>query len=36
MLAHPKHFGGFPAPPREHFENPNGSPILNAKYARKK
>src|SRR5262249_11440865 len=36
MPAHPKHFGGLPPPPREHFEYPNGSPILNAKYARKK
>src|SRR5215510_13895041 len=36
MLAQPTHFGALPPPPREHFEYPNGSPILNAKYARKK
>ena len=36
MLNHWGHCGGLPPPPREHFENPNGSPILNAKYARKK
>src|SRR5882757_2027878 len=36
MLNHWGHFGGSPPPPREHFEYPNGSPILNAKYARKK
>src|ERR1700682_5570325 len=36
MLNHWGHFGASPPPPREHFENPNGSPILNAKYARKK
>src|SRR6202158_5164142 len=36
MLNHWVHFGGSPPPPREHFEYPNGSPILNAKYARKK
>src|ERR1700687_500379 len=35
MLNHWGHFGGSPSP-REHFEYPNGSPILNAKYARKK
>ena len=36
MLNHSWHRGGLPPPPREHFEYPNGSPILNAKYARKK
>src|SRR5215472_16399645 len=36
MFHHAWHFGGSPPPPREHFEYPNGSPILNAKYARKK
>src|SRR5437667_7814831 len=36
MLHHAWHFGGLPPPPREQFEYPNGSPILNAKYARKK
>src|SRR5262245_230603 len=36
MFHHAKHFGGWPLTPREHFEYPNGSPILNAKYARKK
>src|SRR5260370_1157153 len=36
MLNHCGQYGGLPPPPREHFENPNGSPILNAKYARKK
>src|SRR5882672_11217608 len=36
MFHHSWHFGGSPLPPREHFEYPNGSPILNAKYARKK
>src|SRR3984893_9780348 len=36
MLNHWGHFGGSPPPPRVHFEYPNGSPILNAKYARKK
>src|SRR5215469_14099489 len=36
MFHHAWHFGGSPAPPREHFEYPNGRPILNAKYARKK
>src|ERR1700688_833196 len=36
MLNHWGHFGGSPPPPREHFEYPHGSPILNAKYARKK
>src|SRR5689334_16217083 len=36
MLSHWKHFGAAPPPPREHFEYPNGNPILNAKYARKK
>src|SRR6202049_1259596 len=36
MLNHWGHFGGSPPLPREHFEYPNGSPILNAKYARKK
>src|ERR1700730_18774494 len=36
MLNHWGHSGASPPPPREHFEYPNGSPILNAKYARKK
>src|SRR5262249_44164070 len=36
MLNHCGQYGGLPPPPREHFENPNGSPILNAKYARRK
>src|ERR1700674_3549670 len=36
MLNHCGHCGGLPPPPRVHFEYPNGSPILNAKYARKK
>src|ERR1700680_4262265 len=36
MLNHWGHFGGSPPLPREHFEYPNGNPILNAKYARKK
>src|ERR1700692_4609804 len=36
MLNHWGHFGGSPPPPRVHFEYPNGSPILNAKYARRK
>src|SRR5258708_16200043 len=36
MLNHCGQYGGLPPPPREHFENPNGSPILKAKYARKK
>src|SRR5271169_4338941 len=36
MFHHCGHFGGSPPPPRVHFEYPNGSPILNAKYARKK
>src|SRR5712692_9816520 len=36
MFHHAWHLGGSPPPPREHFEYPNGSPILNAKYARKK
>src|SRR5215475_6496644 len=36
MFHHTGHFGGSPPPPREHFAYPNGSPILNAKYARKK
>src|SRR2546430_3991522 len=36
MFHHTGHFGGCPPPPRVHFAYPNGSPILNAKYARKK
>src|SRR6266852_5020476 len=36
MFHHTGHFGGWPPPPRVHFAYPNGSPILNAKYARKK
>src|SRR5215467_14468870 len=36
MFHHAEHFGGSPPPPRVHFAYPNGSPILNAKYARKK
>ena len=36
MFHHAGHCGGLPPPPREHFEYPNGSPILKAKYARKK
>src|SRR6266851_8461739 len=36
MFHHAWHLGGSPPPPRVHFEYPNGSPILNAKYARKK
>src|SRR5215470_11748457 len=36
MFHHSGHFGGWPPPPRVHFEYPNGSPILNAKYPRKK
>src|SRR5215831_8085932 len=36
MLNHAGQCGPRPPPPREHFEYPNGSPILNAKYARKK
>src|SRR5216684_4149738 len=36
MFHHSWHFGGWPPPPRVHFECPNGSPSLNAKYARKK
>src|ERR1700730_14034879 len=36
MLNHWGHSGASPPPPREHFEYPNGSPILYAKYARKK
>src|SRR5882724_1429063 len=36
MFHHCGHFGGSPPPPRVHFEYPKGSPILNAKYARKK
>src|SRR5262252_5419179 len=36
MFHHAWHLGGSPPPPREHFEYPNGSPILNAKYARRK
>src|SRR5713101_2811848 len=36
MFHHALHFGGSPPPPRGHFEDPNGRPILNAKYARKK
>ena len=36
MFHHCGHFGGSPPPPRVHFEYPNGRPILNAKYARKK
>src|SRR5262249_33846825 len=31
MFHQSGHFGGSPAPPRVHFEYPNGSPILNAK-----
>src|ERR1700722_3566578 len=36
MLNHSWPGGALPPPPREHFEYPNGSPILNAKYARRK
>src|SRR5207253_6673541 len=36
MFHHSGHRGGLPPPPRVHFEYPNGSPILNAKYARRK
>src|SRR6266508_178798 len=36
MFHHSRHFGGSPPLPRVHFAYPNGSPILNAKYARKK
>src|ERR1700730_16968109 len=36
MLNHWGHSGASPPPPREHFEYPNGSPILYAKYARRK
>src|SRR5712691_723827 len=36
MFHHAWHFGGSPPPPRVHFAYPNGSPILKAKYARKK
>src|SRR5215471_6022686 len=36
MFHHAWHLGGSPPLPREHFEYPNGSPILNAKYARRK
>src|SRR5436853_2741555 len=36
MFHHSGHRGALPPPPRVHFEYPNGSPILNAKYARKK
>ena len=36
MFHHSGHRGGLPPPPRVHFEYPNGSPILNAKYARMK
>src|SRR5215475_10994467 len=36
MFHHTGHFGGSPPPPRVHFAYPNGSPILNEKYARKK
>ena len=36
MLHHEGHRGGWPPVPRVHFEYPNGSPILNAKYARRK
>ena len=36
MFHHSAHRGGLPPPPRVHFEYPNGNPILNAKYARKK
>src|SRR3990170_1344726 len=36
MFHHWGRFGGWPPPPREHFEYPNGSPILKAKYVRKK
>src|SRR6202521_944832 len=36
MFHHAWHFGGSPPLPRVHFAYPNGSPILNAKYARKK
>jgi hypothetical protein len=31
MLNHCGQVGARPPPPRVHFENPNGSPILNAK-----
>src|SRR5439155_16733171 len=36
MFHHSGHRGALPPPPRVHFEYPNGSPILNAKYARMK
>jgi hypothetical protein len=36
MFHHSKHFGASPPSPREHFEYPNGNPILYAKYARRK
>jgi hypothetical protein len=36
MFHHLVHLGGAPPPPRVHFAYPNGSPILNAKYARRK
>src|SRR3974377_970321 len=36
MFHHAWHFGGWPPPPREHFEYPNGSPLLNAKNPRQK
>src|SRR6516162_671706 len=36
MFHHSWHFGASPPPPRVHFEYPNGSPILNEKYARRK
>src|SRR5271163_4799974 len=36
MFHHSGHLGAWPPSPREHFEYPNGSPILNAKYERKK
>src|ERR1700720_4431002 len=36
MFHHAWHIGASPPPPRVHLEYPNGSPILNAKYARKK
>ena len=35
-LNHCGQVGALPPPPREHFEYPNGRPILNAKYARRK
>src|SRR5204862_5832292 len=36
MFHHSGHFGASPPAPRVHFASPNGSPILNAKYARRK